>query len=271
MKSCPTCNRTFEDTWTFCLADGSLLSAPFDPQATQRLPGAQVAGPPPTEVMKPGDPNAPPPTRPAGVAEDAAPTLAAPAPPLGEGGRTPADPNHAPARSAQPRGKAVFIWLVSITVIAALAALYFLSGREAASGIDNQAKRGAVSSEGPVAPSPAPSATPAPAQTRSGPDAPPATVPQASASPPPAGEQNGEAQAVARVRAILRRNAAACQISQILSVSARRTAHGWRVTARVVMAASGRPLTETLEWTTNERGEPTPASQLTFEVGQGCF
>lgn len=38
MKSCPKCNRTFEDTFTFCLADGSLLSAPFDPQATQKLP-----------------------------------------------------------------------------------------------------------------------------------------------------------------------------------------------------------------------------------------
>jgi hypothetical protein len=34
MKSCPTCNRTFEDTFTFCLIDGSILSAPYDPQAT---------------------------------------------------------------------------------------------------------------------------------------------------------------------------------------------------------------------------------------------
>lgn len=31
MKSCPNCNRTFEDTFTFCLIDGSILSAPFDP------------------------------------------------------------------------------------------------------------------------------------------------------------------------------------------------------------------------------------------------
>ena len=33
MKSCPTCRRTFEDTFTFCLADGALLDPPFDPTA----------------------------------------------------------------------------------------------------------------------------------------------------------------------------------------------------------------------------------------------
>jgi hypothetical protein len=38
MKSCPQCNRTFEDTFTFCLIDGSVLSAPFDPHATLASP-----------------------------------------------------------------------------------------------------------------------------------------------------------------------------------------------------------------------------------------
>lgn len=38
MKTCPTCQRTFEDTLTYCLVDGSILSAPFDPQATLALP-----------------------------------------------------------------------------------------------------------------------------------------------------------------------------------------------------------------------------------------
>ena len=38
MKRCPTCSRTFEDTFTFCLIDGAILSAPFDPEATQLLP-----------------------------------------------------------------------------------------------------------------------------------------------------------------------------------------------------------------------------------------
>lgn len=55
MKSCPTCNRTFEDTFTFCLADGSLLNAPFDPQATQKIPEPRQTEPPPTEVLKLGE------------------------------------------------------------------------------------------------------------------------------------------------------------------------------------------------------------------------
>lgn len=39
MKRCPQCNRTFwDDTYTFCLEDGSLLSAPFDHQQTLVLP-----------------------------------------------------------------------------------------------------------------------------------------------------------------------------------------------------------------------------------------
>jgi hypothetical protein len=38
MKTCPTCNRTYADeSLTYCLADGSLLSAPYDPEVTQRL------------------------------------------------------------------------------------------------------------------------------------------------------------------------------------------------------------------------------------------
>jgi tetratricopeptide (TPR) repeat protein len=42
MKSCPTCKRTYaDDSLRFCLEDGSILSASFDPQATQRLPGRQ--------------------------------------------------------------------------------------------------------------------------------------------------------------------------------------------------------------------------------------
>jgi hypothetical protein len=57
MKSCPACNRTFEDTFTFCLVDGSILSAPFDPQATREIPNRRTTNPPPTEVMLP--PNLP--------------------------------------------------------------------------------------------------------------------------------------------------------------------------------------------------------------------
>ena len=48
MKSCPTCNRTYpDDTLAFCLMDGSVLSAPYDPAAKT----TRDVNPPPTEVM----------------------------------------------------------------------------------------------------------------------------------------------------------------------------------------------------------------------------
>lgn len=52
MKQCPTCNRTYADeTLTYCLADGSLLSAPYDSAATQRIPTSRPTNPSPTEVL----------------------------------------------------------------------------------------------------------------------------------------------------------------------------------------------------------------------------
>ena len=58
MKNCPTCNRTFEDSFTFCLVDGAVLSAPFDPQATKRIPEPYKTDPPTTEVL-PGNSSLP--------------------------------------------------------------------------------------------------------------------------------------------------------------------------------------------------------------------
>jgi|GEM_PF-5500457 len=51
MKSCPTCNRTFEDTFTFCLIDGAVLSAPYDSEATKRIPETHKNDPSTTEVL----------------------------------------------------------------------------------------------------------------------------------------------------------------------------------------------------------------------------
>src|SRR3954453_6703804 len=51
MKSCPTCNRTFDDNFTFCLADGSLLNPPFEPGATEQLPPASDADSTPTKIL----------------------------------------------------------------------------------------------------------------------------------------------------------------------------------------------------------------------------
>src|ERR1700694_6051384 len=58
MKRCPTCNRTYSDeTITFCLADGSLLSAPYDSSReaappTENLPAVTRSAVPPTQPPK---------------------------------------------------------------------------------------------------------------------------------------------------------------------------------------------------------------------------
>ena len=51
MKPCPKCGRTYDEGLTFCLVDGSVLSAPFDPQATVRDTPRKTEEPPPTEVL----------------------------------------------------------------------------------------------------------------------------------------------------------------------------------------------------------------------------
>lgn len=88
MKKCPTCNRTYEDTATFCLADGSLLDAPFDTQETLSIPDPRRTEPPPTEVLKSNQETGeeiPPPLagpQPERKAEESVPPSAAPAPTL---------------------------------------------------------------------------------------------------------------------------------------------------------------------------------------------
>src|SRR5829696_8291869 len=64
MKSCPTCDRIYADeTLTYCLEDGATLSAPYEPEQTQRLPPPRATNPA-TEVL-PAGPSTPPPVRPA--------------------------------------------------------------------------------------------------------------------------------------------------------------------------------------------------------------
>lgn len=57
MKRCPTCKRTYaDDGFTFCLDDGALLSAPYDPQSEKPISTIRSSGPPPTAVL-PDEPN----------------------------------------------------------------------------------------------------------------------------------------------------------------------------------------------------------------------
>jgi hypothetical protein len=78
-------------------------------------------------------------------------------------------------------------------------------------------------------------------------------------------------QAVARVRVILTRNQASCHIDQIKSVSATRGGNVWKVTARLVMSGSGRPLNETAKWNVRVAdGGAVAADQLASEIENGC-
>lgn len=57
MKACPTCKRTYSDeSLTYCLADGSLLSAPYDPEATHRFYLPNTDNPAATELLLPVPP-----------------------------------------------------------------------------------------------------------------------------------------------------------------------------------------------------------------------
>ncbi len=52
MKRCPACNRTYpDDTMAFCLEDGAVLSASYEPGETARIPPTRQTNPPPTEVL----------------------------------------------------------------------------------------------------------------------------------------------------------------------------------------------------------------------------
>lgn len=53
MKNCPTCNRTYHDEFSFCLVDGSVLSAPYRSDETQIMPSQQSGNFAPTEVIEP--------------------------------------------------------------------------------------------------------------------------------------------------------------------------------------------------------------------------
>jgi YARHG domain-containing protein len=60
MKQCPTCQRTYTDeTLVYCLDDGSVLAAAYDPQATQIIAPPRHTDPMPTAVFIPPAPTQP--------------------------------------------------------------------------------------------------------------------------------------------------------------------------------------------------------------------
>lgn len=54
VKSCPSCRRTYsDDAIAFCLVDGAILSAPYDPEATLQMTGSPIPLPPSTLNLTP--------------------------------------------------------------------------------------------------------------------------------------------------------------------------------------------------------------------------
>jgi hypothetical protein len=79
-----------------------------------------------------------------------------------------------------------------------------------------------------------------------------------------------QAQAIARVKTILRDNADGCRITSTQSVSAVRVKAGWRVTARIRMSASGTSRAETAVWIVSAKNGASAQNQLTAEIANGC-
>ncbi len=79
-----------------------------------------------------------------------------------------------------------------------------------------------------------------------------------------------QAQAIARVRTILRNNTGGCRINKVNSVTALRAKAGWSVTARLVMSASGSRVAERAAWIVSERNGAVAQDQLSAEIAIGC-
>lgn len=119
MKQCPTCQRTYSDaSISFCLADGSLLSAPFLTQQVEET----VVEPQPTLVMdETSEAGVPAATQPAIVSSDRQSTITAVHSPLSTSEST-TKPNDEPVATVS-RGGQVQVALTSFFALFAIVGL----------------------------------------------------------------------------------------------------------------------------------------------------
>lgn len=75
-----------------------------------------------------------------------------------------------------------------------------------------------------------------------------------------------QAQAIARIRAILNNNSGPCRITETQIISATRVRAGWRVTARIKILGAA----ENAIWIVSSATGATPQNQLTSEIENGC-
>ncbi len=123
MKLCPTCNRTYaDDGFTFCLSDGALLSAPYDPAKEKPVSTLQSSGPPPTAVLPSGTDSKP---RPDAILP---PTIAGP---VGTAQSLPLQPHRLPEFASpvlKKRSKVPYLVLV-LAVSVVVGGVYLLWSR----------------------------------------------------------------------------------------------------------------------------------------------
>lgn len=149
MKACPTCKRTYsDDTLSFCLVDGAILSAPYEPHETARIPAARSTDPAATEILNAtaGQPDPTPPLL---------STIQSPQPPPLYSEKF--QPQSKEKRSALPWvAIGVVVSLAGIVVVGAVVLMIWF-GKDSAA--DNRPNSNIAS------PSPTPTATPTPIPT----------------------------------------------------------------------------------------------------------
>ncbi|MDX6694920.1 MAG: hypothetical protein QOF02_2523 [Blastocatellia bacterium] len=153
MKACPACNRTYADeTLTFCLVDGSILSAPYDPHETLRVNAPRNTDPAPTEILSraPGQ---------SGLGSPSLSTMQAPQPPPLYAGQQQQQQSPLKERQGGKRRAAIFIGICLALMLGAgiVLSLSWLLKEDAA---DNQ--REAKIPNANVRPTVTPTATPTP-------------------------------------------------------------------------------------------------------------
>jgi hypothetical protein len=158
MKSCPECGRTFaDDSLTFCMVDGAILSAPYESKETIRNPAPRDTDPAATEIL-------PPSKLPTEAMQSQLSTIHAPAPP-----RLTAEGNATKPSVKKNRKPALTIGctvaFASLAAVTAILGLFTFGNRpEVASGVNSRGNNANVGTS--VSPPPAspgnPMSTPTP-------------------------------------------------------------------------------------------------------------
>lgn len=130
MKRCPKCKRTYaDDAFTFCLEDGALLSAPYDPEKKEEpLNTIQSGGPPPTAVLPADSGSKETDTKPATLPS----TIASPVISLGVPEAKPfVPPQFETNAAARQKSKLPYITISSLALVVLLGGIFVFTFKKA--------------------------------------------------------------------------------------------------------------------------------------------